>query len=99
MARLQAVLATGKAGAETLKLADYLATAKRGRQPFGARHLWFEIGRDNDDMRTKGVSLEERLQHLALEYHMSDRSKLQAAIAEYEKVMAEVRTIEQDYDR
>lgn len=91
--RLHKVLASGKAGAETRALAEYLATAKRGRQPFGARHLWYEIGIDNDDLRAKGMPYAERLAELAARYMIADR-QLKAAIARYEAAMDEIRAID-----
>ena len=94
LARLEQVLASGKAGAETLALAEYLRTAKRGRQPFGAKNLWFDIGADNDEMRSKGVSHADRMERLALSYRVNDLAKLKTYIAKYEKCMDELRADE-----
>lgn len=91
LARLEQVLASGKAGAETLALAEYLRTAKRGRQPFGAKNLWFDIGVDNDEMRSKGISHADRMERLALSYRLNDLAKLKTYIAKYEKCMDELR--------
>lgn len=94
LARLEQVLASGKAGAETLALAEYLRTAKRGRQPFGAKNLWFDIGVDNDEMRSKGISHADRMERLALSYRVNDLAKLKTYIAKYEKCMDELRADE-----
>jgi hypothetical protein len=69
------------------------ATAKRGRQPFGASHRWWDIGIDNDEMRDAGVPHAERMRRLALQYRLNDDSKLKTAIAKYERAMEEYRAI------
>lgn len=91
--RIKEAKRAGTAGAETLKLADYLATAKRGRQPFGSKHLWYDIGRDNDCLRSEGMKYEDRIQKLSEKYRLGDKSKLKTAIAEYERGMEETRRI------
>lgn len=72
------------------------ATAKRGRQPFGASHRWYEIGIDNEEMREAGVPHAERLRRLALHYRLNDEAKLKTAIAKYERAMDEVRAIDEE---
>jgi hypothetical protein len=93
---LEAALKSGKPGKETIALAEYLRTAKRGRQPFGSKHLWYDIGRDNDELRGAGVPYDERLQRLSLAYHLNDQSKLKTAIAKYEAAMEAVRAIDRE---
>lgn len=87
-------IASGRAGAKTLEIAEYLRSAKRGRQPFGAKHLWWDIGVDNDEMRAAGVGYADRLQRLALKYRLADESKLKMAIAKYEEAAEEIRAID-----
>lgn len=96
LAMIDEAIASGKAGRETLALAEYLRTAKRGRQPFGAKHRWYEIGVDNDEMRDAGKTGEERYATLALKYRINDVSKIKTAIARYERAMDEVRSIEEN---
>ena len=91
LARLEKVLATGRAGAETRALAEFLRTAKRGRQPFGAKHLWYEIGLENDELRDAGLSHAERMEQLGQKYLISDEAKIKTAIARYERAMEEIR--------
>lgn len=67
------------------ELLRYLRTATRGRQPFGAKHRWIEIGEDNEALRDRGVPYEERLDRLSVKYRLGDRSKVATAIATYEK--------------
>ena len=90
-ARLQTVIASGKAGPETRALADYLDSAKRGRQPFGASHLWYEIGIANDELRDAGVTYAERLAQLGVNYIMAER-QVETAIAKFEAAMEIIRT-------
>lgn len=96
LARVEAAIAEGRAGPETLVIAERLRTAKRGRQPYGAKHLWWEIGVENDIMRDAGVSYAERLEKLALEFHLNDEAKLKTAIAEFELVRDEIRRIDEE---
>ena len=87
LARIAALVESGKAGAGTRALADYFAKAGRGRQPFGAAHRWMEIGAENDIMRGAGVSHAERVDRLAEKYHLADVSKIKTAIATWERAM------------
>jgi len=87
-------MATGHARSDTLALAAYLRSAKRGRQPFGATHLWHEIGIDNDEMRTAGLSYEERMARLGGR-HMLARTQVETAIAKFEAAMDAVRADEE----
>lgn len=91
--RLEKRVAEEKAGPQELTLLDSLRNAKRGRQPYGAKHRWIEIGRDNEEMREAGLSHAERMKALALKYHLSDEAKLKTAIAQYEAGMEEARRI------
>jgi hypothetical protein len=93
--RLKAVIATGKAGKPTLELAEYLSSAKRGRQPFGAKHLWPDIGAENDEFRSAGVPYEERLSRLGAKF-MLDRPQVATAIAQWESAMDEIRAIDEN---
>jgi hypothetical protein len=88
LARINRAIAQGSAGRETLELAEYLASAKRGRQPFGSKHLWPDIGIENDEMREAGMSREERLRALSIKYRMGDPAKVATAIATYEKAIS-----------
>jgi hypothetical protein len=90
LAWINDLIASGKAGAETRALAEYLATAKRGRQPFGSKHLWPEIGAENDELRSAGVSYEQRLEMLSLKYRLGDKTKVKIAIARWEAALEEV---------
>lgn len=69
---------------------------KRGRQPFGAKHLWWDIGVENDLMRSQGVSYAERLERLALQFRYNDISKLKTAINAYEVAREEIRSLDFD---
>lgn len=88
-------LASGKAGAETRALADYLAKAGKGRQPFGRKYLWFEIGSDNDIMRDEGKTHAKRMEELSKKYKIYDESKLKMLISKYEKAMDHIRSIDE----
>lgn len=72
------------------------AVQKRGRQPFGAKHLWWEIGSDNDEMRSAGMSSKARYSALALKYHMNDEARLKTSIAKYERAAAEIAAINEE---
>lgn len=91
--RLSEIMATGQAGAETIGLADYLASAKRGRQPFGATHLWYDIGIENDEMREAGTSYEERMSALGVKYMLA-KTQIETAVAKFEAAMDAIRTDE-----
>ena len=96
LALLNDAVASGRAGAETRALAEYLATAKRGRQPFGAKYRWIEIGQDNDEWRSEGMSYEHRLNRLALKYRLNDPAKIKTAIRRYEVACEETRAIDEE---
>lgn len=89
--RAEVAMASGKAGEETKKLAAELANTRRGRQPYGAKHRWIEIGQDNDEMREAGLSYEERIAELSKKYLLGDISKVKTALAKYEAAMEIVR--------
>tara|TARA_A100001391_G_scaffold12331_3_gene7261 strand:+ start:6863 stop:7219 length:357 start_codon:yes stop_codon:yes gene_type:complete len=72
------------------------ATKKRGRQPFGASHLWWDIGIDNDVMRQAGKSYAERLKELSRTYRIYDEAKLKTAIAKYERAADELHALEEE---
>ncbi|MGE8103569.1 hypothetical protein ACQKP1_07730 [Allorhizobium sp. NPDC080224] len=69
---------------------------KRGRQPFGAKHRWWDIGTRNDELLAAGASYAERLETLAREFHLSDESKVKTAIAQYERAYAARRRIDEE---
>jgi hypothetical protein len=96
LARIEAAIADGRAGPETIAIAERLRTAKRGRQPYGAKHLWWEIGVENDIMRDAGVSYAERLEKLALMFRLNDEAKLKTAIAEYEQAYDAIKRIDEE---
>lgn len=89
----------GRCSREMDELEIYLKGARRGRQPFGAKHLWIEIGSDNDSLRSDGVSYAERLEKLSLKYRMSDESKIKMAISKYERALEETRRINDEENR
>ncbi|QND59840.1 hypothetical protein [Mesorhizobium huakuii] len=88
--RIIKVLATGRAGPETQKIAAEVFAPKRGRQPYGAKHLWFEIGTENDIMRGAGVAYERRMDDLGGRYMLA-KTQIEIAIAKYEAAMIEIR--------
>lgn len=96
LSMLDDAIASGKAGNETIALAEYLRAAKRGRQPFGAKHLWYDIGLDNDMLRDQGMSHADRMAELSRKYHVYDESKLRTWCAKYERTMEEIRTIDEE---
>lgn len=71
------------------------AVQKRGRQPFGAKHLWWGIGADNDELRQRGMGYEERRKELGVRY-MLDVTQIATALAKYERAIEEIRTIEEE---
>lgn len=68
------------------------AVEKRGRQPFGAKHLWWEIGAVNDELRHAGMSYEDRRAELGARY-MLDVTQIATAIAKYERAVEEIASI------
>jgi hypothetical protein len=72
-----------------MALADYLRTAKRGRPPFGAKHLYWDIGVENDILRSAGKRYEQRMSILGASY-MLDVTQVELAIAKYEIVSSEI---------
>jgi hypothetical protein len=98
VAMIEAAVAAGSAGADTLALAQYLSTAKRGRQPFGTTHLWYEIGLDNDELREAGVGYEGqdgRMERLGRKYQLNPR-QIEAAVAKFERAMDEARAVDEE---
>jgi hypothetical protein len=95
VAMIEAAVAAGTAGADTLALAQYLSTAKRGRQPFGATHLWYEIGLDNEDLRDQSVGFESRMERLGRNYLLNPR-QIEAAVAKFERTMDEARALDKE---
>ena len=93
---LEKALADGTAGEETKALAEYLRAAKKGRQPFGMKHLWFDIGRDDEDMQQQGISRPERMAALKAKYKVYDETKFSTWINMYERAMDEIRLIESE---
>lgn len=69
--------------------------SKKGRQPFGSSHRWWEIGVSNDEMRQAGVPYEERLNRLSVEFRLGDPTKVKTAIGKYERLYAELREFEE----
>jgi hypothetical protein len=90
---IQQALARGDAGPDVKALAEYLQKARPGRQPFGAKHRWVDIGRDNDEMRDDGIPYEDRLKELGDRYRLTEK-KVEEAIAQWERGMEETRAIE-----
>ena len=71
------------------------ATAKRGRQPFGASHRWYDIGVDNEELTERGWSREDRLEELGAAYMLNPR-QIETALAKYNRAIEELRTIEEE---
>jgi len=71
------------------------AVKRRGRQPFGAKHLWWEIGAVNDEMRSAGIGYEDRRKKLGAKY-MLDVTQVATALAKYERAAAEIREIDEE---
>lgn len=92
---LEEALADGTAGEETRELADYLRTAKKGRQPFGATHLWYEIGRDNEDLIDQGMSYGDRLKELGVRYLLNP-TQIATSLGKYTRAMDEISSIEEE---
>lgn len=88
IAKLQAAIDSGNAGAETLELAEYLRTAGRGRQPFGVKHLWIEIGALYEQMKDDGIPRSERFQALRRAYPANDESDYRKMIGKYRRAIA-----------
>lgn len=95
LAMLDKAIASGTAGEETIALADYLRTAGKGRQPFGATHLWYFIGTDNDELRHRDVDYDDRLKELGEKY-MLNITQIATAIGKYERAIDEIRTIDEE---
>lgn len=91
---LRKAVETGKAGKETLELLQYLLTAKRGRQPFGRKHLWYLIGQRNEELTDAGWAYDARIEDLK-SFGLASREDIAKALSKYAKVMAEVRAIEE----
>lgn len=87
--RCAEILAAGKDRPEIKKLADELATARRGRPATGAKYLWWEIGERNEVLRDEGEKYEVRLDILAREFGLKDLSKVKTILSKYKKAMEE----------
>ncbi|MDT3379197.1 hypothetical protein RNI52_17830 [Labrys neptuniae] len=95
LARIAELIESGRAGTETRALAEQLAKAGKGRQPFGAKHLWIEIGEENERLRDAGIGYDERLAKLGGIYLLSARH-LKTALRTYRVAMEEVRRIDEE---
>ncbi|TIV73080.1 MAG: hypothetical protein E5V89_02235 [Mesorhizobium sp.] len=71
-----------------------VAVSKRGRQPFGSTHRWWEIGVDNDELRDLGIGYEERRVALAARF-MLDVTQIATALAKYERALEEIRAADE----
>jgi hypothetical protein len=96
-ARADAAVARGNAGEETKKLAADLGNTKRGRQPYGAKHRWVEIGQDNEEMLEAGLSDQERFAEISKKYHLNDESEIKTAIAKYRRAIEIARADREKY--
>ena len=65
---------------------------KRGRQPFGAMHRWWDIGVDNDQLEGAGIGRQERLDRLAVSYMLNPR-QVETALAKYNRAIDEIRAV------
>ena len=92
---LRKAVETGKAGKETLELVEYLSTAKRGRQPFGRKHLWYLIGQRNEELADAGWTYDTRIEELK-SFGLATREDIAKALATYARAMEEIRAIEEE---
>lgn len=67
---------------------------KRGRQPFGAKHRWWDIGTENDDLTAQGMGYEDRVAELGARFMLHPR-QIEEAIAKYGNAAEEIRAIDQ----
>lgn len=68
------------------------AVKKRGRQPFGAKYRWWEIGIDNDELTEHGMGREARLAKLGADYMLHPR-QVEDALAKYNEAVEEIRAV------
>lgn len=94
--RCAEILTEGRNRPEIQRLSDEIAGAKRGRPATGAKHLWFEIGERNEDLRDKGEKYEVRLEILSKEFELTDVSKIKTILAKYRKAMEEYAELTRD---
>ncbi len=94
---LDEAIAAGRAGPSTLELAGYLRGAKRGRQPFGASYLWWDIGRDSDELAEQGMTRESRLEALGVRYMLAPR-QVETALAKYNRAVELARQIDDEIE-
>jgi hypothetical protein len=78
------LIANGKAGPVTRELAENLKNAKRGRPPFGAKHLWYEIAMENAKLKHEGKSYADRMAELGKRYMLRER-QIEEALLTYER--------------
>lgn len=95
LAMLDKAIANGTAGDETLALAEYLRTAGKGRQPFGATHLWYNIGQDNDELRDAGISYDERCEELGRRYDLN-KTQISTSLGKYERAVEKICAIDEE---
>jgi hypothetical protein len=95
-ARLLEILATGKAGPETQKLAAEVFGAKRGKPKYGTKNRWFDVGRANDELRDAGMPPQERVEVLRRRFTKKkgdafDNRSIEKLIGQYDRAMVIVR--------
>ncbi|WP_455873075.1 hypothetical protein [Rhizobium yanglingense] len=71
---------------------DHSATQKLewAKERCWTTHLWYDIGIDNDDLRTAGVGYEERMDKLGGRYMLA-KTQIETAVAKYEASMDALR--------
>jgi hypothetical protein len=93
LAIIRKAVETGKAGPDTLALAEI--TSKRGRQPFGKKHLWYDIGQRNDELIAADWSYEARITELK-KFGIADPHEIAKVLAKYNRAVEDLRRIEEE---
>jgi hypothetical protein len=70
-------------------------TARKGRQPFGSSHLWWEIGIRKEELLADGVGYYAGCKQLGVEFMLEAR-QIETALAKYNRACEEIMLISQD---
>lgn len=95
LSMIEKATAEGTAGEETMKIAEYLRIAGKGRQPFGKTHLWYQIGVVNDELRDAGMGYDDRCEELGKLYGLN-KTQISTALGKYERALDEIRIIDEE---
>lgn len=68
---------------------------RRGRQPFGGTHRWWDIGVDNDDLVLQGMDYDDRCVVLGHKFMLNPR-QIESALAKYNRAVDEIRAIAEE---